>query len=553
MAFEPQRFIHAANVRLDVPVSVHLSEQLTDELRNALEDATLTSFDSVIEHCITRKVDYLLLSGNVFLEADRSLRARLTLLNGFRRLQAKHIPVFVLPGDADPPEAWRAIPELPENVTVCFSSNPEPEVLLRGGRAITTVSASMWYGETDAFGIRVIGRSQDGIEPFRIGIVSRAKYEESRRMASLSSSSDEDFLNLSVEHRASGAGEESIAVDGDVASPQKDFRAQTTAEYEAAFRDYIEQLMIEGRLSYVAYMGELDRLTITLEPGKVHCPGTTQPRSQLEADRGLCSLVSVDVAGKITIEDFNTSAVDWKNIDLKVEANSTLNNSLQKMKSLLMLQPRHKSDRIWSVCWTLRGPLPVLHDFIEEDLELAVAVELEELEAAGQKIRLVHQVRTLPDLWEVPEKESLGQQYADLITEDAIVSRRRLMGFVRREKNLSEGWKQRFEALVAGVDRERILARMRIDGAEWFVPDIHMLLPDLDDFDEDILQDEPVDEFGLTSDEDADLEDDEESLEALTNGSATASSDEDDEYDELEEYEVDDEGDTDEEDDDENG
>ena len=97
MAFEPQRFIHAANVRLDVPVSVHLSEQLTDELRNALEDATLTSFDSVIEHCITRKVDYLLLSGNVFLEADRSLRARLTLLNGFRRLQAKHIPVFVLP------------------------------------------------------------------------------------------------------------------------------------------------------------------------------------------------------------------------------------------------------------------------------------------------------------------------------------------------------------------------------------------------------------------------------------------------------------------------
>ena len=106
--------------------------------------------------------------------------------------------MFVLPGDADPPEAWRAIPELPENVTVCFSSNPEPEVLLRGGRAITTVSASMWYGETDAFGIRVIGRSQDGIEQFRIGIVSRAKYEESRRMASLSSSSDEDFLNLSV-------------------------------------------------------------------------------------------------------------------------------------------------------------------------------------------------------------------------------------------------------------------------------------------------------------------------------------------------------------------
>lgn len=511
MAFEPQRFIHAANVRLDVPVSVHLSEQLTDELRNSLEDATLTAFDSVVDHCISRQVDYLLLSGNVILEADRSLRARLTLLDGFRKLKAKHIPVFVLPGDADPAEAWRSIPELPDNVTVCYSSNPEPEVLARGERVITTVSASMWYGETDAFGIRVIGRGQDGIEPFRVGIVSRAKYEESRRMASLSSSNEEDFLNVSADDDSKDSRAGSIAVDAEVAATGRHSEVETTAEYEAGFRNYIEQLMVEGRLSYVAYMGDLDRLTISLEPGKVHCPGTTQPRSQLEADSGVCSLVHVDAGGKATIEELNTSAVDWKNIDLNVEANATLNNSLQRMKSLLLAQPRHKSDRIWSVTWTLRGPLPILHDFIEEDLELAVAVELEELETSGQKIRLVHQVRTLPDLWEVPEKESLGQQYADLITEDAIVSRRRLMGFVRQQKNLSEGWKQRFEALVAGVDRERILARMRIDGAEWFVPDIHMLLPDLDDFDEDILQDEPLEGYGLTSDEDDDEDDDDDS------------------------------------------
>jgi exonuclease SbcD len=114
MPFEPQRFIHAANVRLDVPVSVHITEQLTDELRHALEDATLSSFDFVVDACLQRNVDFLLLSGNIFLEADRSLRARLTLLKGFRRLQEKHIPVYVLPGDADPPEAWRAIPELPD-------------------------------------------------------------------------------------------------------------------------------------------------------------------------------------------------------------------------------------------------------------------------------------------------------------------------------------------------------------------------------------------------------------------------------------------------------
>jgi DNA repair protein SbcD/Mre11 len=496
MPFEPQRFIHASNVRLDVPVSVHMSEQLTDELRHALEDATLTAFDFVIDTCIAKSIDYLLLSGNVFLEADRSLRARLTLLNGFRRLHAKQIPVFVLPGDADPPEAWRTIPEMPDNVTVCFSSNPEPDYLERNGRIITTVSASMWYGETDSLGIRVIGRGDDGVDPFRIGIVSRAKYDESRRMAALTASTDDDFLNLGGEEE-----HEDDAEDNPLSLQGVPIAGETTAEYEAGFRNYIDNLMREGRLNYVAYMGELDRLTITLESGKVHCSGTTQPRNQLEADCGLCSLVHVDTAGKISIDALNTSAVDWKNIDLRVESDATLNRSLEQMKQLLLMQARSHSDRVWAIRWTVRGPLPVLQNFIEDDLELAVAVELEELESEGRHIRLVHEIRTLPDPWEVPDKASLGQQYADLITEDAIVSRRKLMNYVRREKHLSEGWRQRFEALVAGVDRERILSRMRVDGANWFVADAQELLPDLDDFDEDILKDEEVPEFGLSDDE----------------------------------------------------
>ena len=554
MPFEPQRFVHAANVRLDVPVSVHLSEQLTDELRQALEDATLAAFDFIIETCISRNVDFLLLSGNIFPEAERSLRARLSLLNGFRRLQDKQIPVYVLPGDADPPEAWRAIPELPDNVTVCFSSNPEPEYLGRNGRVITTVSASMWYGETDAFGIRVIGHGDDGLDPFRIGIVSRAKYDESRRMASLTASVDDDFLNVSVDADESGdavAQTHSKKAADSNGTKQADDHAslrgvpasgETTAEYEAGFRDYIDRLMSEGRLNYVAYMGEVDRLTLTLESGKVHCPGTTQPRNQLEAVCGLCSLVQVDAAGKVTIDEINTSAVDWKAIDLRVEADSTLNRSLENMKQLLLLEERHRSDRVWAVCWTVRGPLPVLENFIEEDLELAVAIELEELEFEGRRVRLVHEIRTLPDAWELPDKASLGQQYADLITEDAIVSRRRLMNYVRRETDLSEGWRQRFEALVAGVDRERILARMRVDGAHWFVADTHEVLPDLDDFDEDILQDEPVEEFGLTGDED-----DADSEVSVTDGTQAKQGvddnddDDDDDNEMLDEYETDDE------------
>lgn len=500
MPFERQRFIHAANVRLDVPVSVHFTEQLTDELRHALEDATLAAFDQVVDACLDYKVDYLLLSGNVFLEADRSLRARLKLVQGCERLQEKNVPVFVLPGDADPPEAWRAIPELPGNVRICFSSSPEPEELLRDDTSITAVSASMWYGAADSFGIRVIGRSEDGVDPFRIGIVSRAKFDESRRMAALSSSGDEDLIHQAPEEAGDASDAKSSEPKSAIGRVLQE--AHTTAEYEAAFRDYIGRLMDEGRLNYVAYMGELERLTISLEQGKVHCPGTTQPRNQMETERGGCSLVQVEPDGSCSIREVDTSVVDWKDIDLEVAADDTLNHCLQRMKNLLQEQPAGEADEIWSVRWTLRGPLPVLHDFLEEDLELAVAVELEEIELGDQKLRLVHEVRTLPDPWEVPDKESQAQEYADLITEDAIVSRRRLMNIVRQDAELTDGWRHRLEALVGGVDRERILSRMRVDGAHWFVHDIHSLVPDEDDFDEDILQDEAVEEFGLTSEGD---------------------------------------------------
>jgi hypothetical protein len=149
-------------------------------------------------------VDFLLLSGNIFIEADRSLRARLRLLKGFHRLDEQNIHVFVLPGDADPPEAWRAIPELPENVTVCYSSSPEPMELYVKDQLATTVSASMWFGEVDDFGIRVIARGGGGVQPFRIGAVSKAKFEEARRMASMAASASDEALASTMQNVVSG-------------------------------------------------------------------------------------------------------------------------------------------------------------------------------------------------------------------------------------------------------------------------------------------------------------------------------------------------------------
>ncbi len=507
MAFEPQRFIHAANVRLDVPVSVQTTEKLTDELRFAFEDATLYAFDEVIEVCIKRDVDFLLLSGNIFIEADRSLRARLRLLKGFHRLDEQNIHVFVLPGDADPPEAWRAIPELPENVTVCYSSSPEPMELYVKDQLATTVSASMWFGEVDDFGIRVIARGGGGVQPFRIGVVSKAKFEEARRMASMAASASDEALASTMQNVVSGeridapganldAGDndESTRVwrsidaeNGDKPRRIADSRRRQvqrsldslesgpTDEHPSLDPDFIkytDEMLREGQLNYLALTGEMARTTLWREDGVVHCPGTTQARSQLEGAGGACSLVEIDANGEVRITSVDTSCVDWKTIEVNVRPNTTLSAMLQQMKTCLMELKPSAADRIWSVSWVLRGVLPALQELTRNDLDVAAAVELDELRHAGRTIRLLHDIRTLPNGWPIGDPPtSLADQFQTFVTRSKQLSDEALQSLIDGDEDLTAGWKQRLTSLMPSVDPEQILARMRTDGAAWFAPD----------------------------------------------------------------------------------
>ncbi|MFO0977991.1 MAG: hypothetical protein U0996_16415 [Planctomycetaceae bacterium] len=504
MAFHPQRFIHAANLRLDVPVSVHTSETLSDELRMAFEDATLFAFDEVIEGCIKRDVDFLLLSGNVFVEADRSLRARLALLKGFRRLEEYGIHVFVLPGDADPPEAWRAIPELPENVTVCYSSSPEPMELYLNDELATTVSASIWFGEADDFGIQVLARGGEGVQPFRIGVVSKAKYEEARRMAAMAASASDEVLSSSLPNLASGEKleqpvataegvDESTTVwrsidaeDGERprklggSSARRITRSLETLEagpadshpsLDPGFMTYVDEMMHEGQLNFLALTGEMSRTTLWREGGVVHCPGTTQPRSQMEASGGACSLVEVSASGEVRISPLDTSCVDWKQIEVQVEGGTTLSSMLQQMKTRLIELKPGVSDRIWSVQWVLRGALPVLQMLTRSDLEVAATVELDELSHSGRTIRLLHDIRTIPTSWPVGDPPTaLADQYQLFITRSKLLSDDSLQAMIDGDADLTTGWKQRLTSLLPSLDPEQILAKMRVDGAGWFEP-----------------------------------------------------------------------------------
>ncbi|MFN8708642.1 MAG: hypothetical protein ACK50J_18340, partial [Planctomyces sp.] len=202
-----------------------------------------------------------------------------------------------------------------------------------------------------------------------------------------------------------------------------------------------------------------------------------------ESTNGTCSLVEVTADGSVRITEIDTSTIDWKDIEIHVTRNSDLSSMLQTMKNRLMTQKVGLCDRIWSVNWTLRCTIPVLRDLLQQDLNVAVAVELDELRVTGRTIRLMHSVRMIPIPWQIDDPRSPAVRFQDLVSRSPSLSKAGLQQLIMADKALSAGWKQRFSALLEGVDPEQILGRMRTDGAGWFIPD-DAVLTDSNEFEE---------------------------------------------------------------------
>jgi DNA repair exonuclease SbcCD nuclease subunit len=81
-----------------------------------LTRSTLNSLDRVVDLCLAREVDFLLIAGDLYNSADRSLRAQLHFQRAARRLHDAGIPVFAVHGNHDPADGWSAGLELPESV-----------------------------------------------------------------------------------------------------------------------------------------------------------------------------------------------------------------------------------------------------------------------------------------------------------------------------------------------------------------------------------------------------------------------------------------------------
>ena len=119
----PIRFVHAADLHLDSPFT-GLKAAAPENVADRLYNATFNAYDNIINLCIAEQVDALLIAGDVYDGADRSLRAQLKFIEGLQKLDAKGIRSFVCHGNHDPMDGWQARLDYPPS---CRRFGPEWE------------------------------------------------------------------------------------------------------------------------------------------------------------------------------------------------------------------------------------------------------------------------------------------------------------------------------------------------------------------------------------------------------------------------------------------
>lgn len=131
------RFVHASDLHLDATFG---GVDVTDErVAKALERSTLDAFDRVVQTCIDREVDFLVVAGDLYNSADHSLRAELHFQRAMRRLADAGIGAFVVRGNHDPADGWSAGLELPDSVVVFAADRVERHEFNRDREVVCAV------------------------------------------------------------------------------------------------------------------------------------------------------------------------------------------------------------------------------------------------------------------------------------------------------------------------------------------------------------------------------------------------------------------------------
>ncbi len=163
------RFVHTGDLHLDSPF-LGLGQAVPERIAGALRDATLRSWDRIVDLALAEHVDAVLVAGDVFEGANRTLRAQVAFRDGLERLAREHIPSFVVTGNHDPLSGWEPAVTWPQLAHRFGAGAVSSRPIERDGVELARVHG-ISYGVRDVTRNLAAAFRRDGDEPFAIGLL----------------------------------------------------------------------------------------------------------------------------------------------------------------------------------------------------------------------------------------------------------------------------------------------------------------------------------------------------------------------------------------------
>jgi DNA repair exonuclease SbcCD nuclease subunit len=268
---EQLRFVHAADLHLDSPFRG--IADVSPELREELQTATVTAFERIIDHTISIKADFLIIAGDLYDSRDRSLRALLAFRRQMERLAERDISVYIVHGNHDPLNGWGSEFQLPPNV-VTFSGRTDTEPFIRRGREVASVTGVSYTRERVMENLAASFKP-DGNSPYSIAVL-----------------------------HANVGGQTGHA----------DYAPATIAD------------LVNAGFNYWALGHVHTRSVLATEPSMIVYPGNTQGRHAREGGPRGCYQVDVDTQGRAHLEFIETNIVRWAHLDVSIAGRSRLSD-----------------------------------------------------------------------------------------------------------------------------------------------------------------------------------------------------------------------------------
>jgi len=368
---QPFRFIHCGDLHLGAPFQYAMG--MSRHVDRAVAEATYEAFNNIIEIAVRERVNAVVISGDVYNSEDHNLEAQVRFVRAMYRLWEAHIPVYMVQGNHDPAESWRAGLSMPDNVHVFSDTQVQRFPLM-----VNNIEVGGVYG------------------------ISCGHGNEQSNFAAQYKAFERDEFSLAVMHGTVGSS---------VGSEHHDVTGPCN----------LTDIM-QGAMDYWA-LGHIHKSQVISEDPMVVYAGNPQGLHRKESGAKGCYMVNVSHNGHCELEFIETSAIRFEDIkiDIAVHLVGTgpmhrlcVDESVRKLW-LRETQAEEKSKSIFVMPYRMIAKTRPTVNLAERRLLSDMVGDY--LRAYDETVTDIEAVRQI--LVDRPESKRLGS-YLDLLSDDVL-------------------------------------------------------------------------------------------------------------------------------------